>query len=79
MCLAIPALIRKIEGTMAEVEVGGVMRTISLALTPEAKINDYVLVHAGYAIGALDEEEAKESLNLLEQMAAFDEEQKGPH
>ncbi len=74
MCLAIPVLIRKIEGTRAEVEIGGVKRTISLALTPEARINDYVLVHAGYAIGTLDEEEAKESLKLLEQMAAFYEE-----
>ncbi len=71
MCLAVPVLIRKVEGMMAEVEIGGVTRTISLALTPDAKINDYVLVHAGYAIGTLDEEEAKESLKLLEQMAAF--------
>jgi hydrogenase expression/formation protein HypC len=71
MCLAIPVLIQNIEGTQAKVELGGVKRMISLMLTPEAKVGDYVLLHAGYAIGILDEEEARETLQLLEQMAAF--------
>ena len=71
MCLAIPVAIRKIEGTNAMVEIGGVMRTISLALTPEAKAGNYVLVHAGYAIGIVDEEEAQETLKLFEEMSGF--------
>jgi len=71
MCLAIPVLIQNIEGTQAKVELGGVQRMVSLMLTPEAKVGDYVLLHAGYAIGIVDEEEAKETLHLLEQMAAF--------
>ena len=71
MCLAVPVLIQNIEDTRAVVELGGVKRTISLMLTPEARVGNYVLVHAGYAIGILDEEEAKETLHLLEEMAAF--------
>jgi hydrogenase expression/formation protein HypC len=71
MCLAVPVLIQTVEGAQAVVELGGVKRTISLMLTPEAEVGNYVLVHAGYAIGIVDEEEAKETLHLLEEMAAF--------
>ena len=71
MCLAVPVIIQNIEGTQGTVELGGVKRTISLMLTPEASVGNYVLVHAGYAIGIVDEEEAKESLHLLEEMATF--------
>jgi hydrogenase expression/formation protein HypC len=69
MCLAIPARITAVFDQQAEVEVGGVVRTIGLWLTPEAKIGDYVYVHAGYAISVVDEEEAQESLRLLRQLA----------
>ena len=69
MCLAIPALITSIEGTTAQAEIGGVERAISLALTPEARVGDYVLVHTGFAIGVIDEEEARETLQLLEELA----------
>ncbi len=69
MCLAVPVRIQNIEGTQAMVELGGVRRRISLVLTPEAGVGNYVLVHAGYAIGVVDEEEAKETLHLLEEMA----------
>ena len=68
MCLAIPALIKSIDGQQARVEIGGVERTISLALTPEARVGDYVIVHTGFAIGVLDEQEAQETLNLFAQM-----------
>ncbi|MBN1643837.1 MAG: HypC/HybG/HupF family hydrogenase formation chaperone [Dehalococcoidales bacterium] len=68
MCLAIPALIKKIEGKEAEVEIGGISRRISLWLTPEAKTGDYVLLHTGYAINIIDQDEAKETLKLFEQM-----------
>jgi len=71
MCLAIPVVVEKIEAGNAVVDVGGVKRTISLMLTPEARVGNYVLVHAGYAIGVVDEEEAKETLRLLEDMAEF--------
>jgi len=71
MCLAIPTLITSIEGTSARAEIGGVERTISLALTPEARVGDYVLIHTGFAIGVLDEEEAQETLRLLEELAEF--------
>ena len=69
MCLAIPALIKLIEDKEAEAEIGGISRRISLWLTPEAKVGDYVLVHTGYAINILDQEEAEETLNLLEEIA----------
>jgi hydrogenase expression/formation protein HypC len=71
MCLAIPALIKSVEGTSAAVEIAGVEREISVALTPEARVGDYVLVHTGFAIGVVDEEEAQETLRLLEELAEF--------
>ena len=71
MCLAIPTLITSIEGTTARAEIGGVERTISLALTPEARVGDYVLIHTGFAISVLDEGEAQETLRLFEELAEF--------
>jgi len=69
MCLAIPALIKSIDGDEAEVELGGVSRRASLMLTPEAKVGDYILLHAGYAINVVDQDEAEETLNMLREMA----------
>jgi hydrogenase expression/formation protein HypC len=69
MCLAIPALITSINDKEAEVEIGGISRRISLWLTPEARVGDYVLVHTGYAINVLDQEQAKETLDILRQIA----------
>jgi len=71
MCLAIPALIKSIEDKEAEAEIGGITRRISLWLTPEAKVGDYVLVHTGYAINILDQEEAGETISLLEEIAGI--------
>ena len=71
MCLAIPVLVKSIEDKEAEVEIGGITRRISLWLTPEAKVGDYVLVHTGYAINVLDQEEAEETLSLLEEIAGL--------
>jgi len=71
MCLAIPALVKSIEDKEAEVEIGGITRRISLWLTPEAKVGDYVLVHTGYAINILDEDEAEETLTLLREIAGL--------
>lgn len=69
MCLAIPAQIKSIDGFNAEVEIGGVGRTISVWLTPDAQVGDYVYVHTGYAISVVDEAEALESLRLLRELA----------
>jgi hydrogenase expression/formation protein HypC len=73
MCLAIPVLIKSIEDKEAEVEIGGVTCRISLWLTPEARVGDYALIHTGYAINILDQEEAEETLRLFEEIAEAEE------
>ncbi len=73
MCLAIPAQVKTLEANnMAEVDIMGVTRTVSLDLAPEATIGDHVLVHAGFAIQVIDEQFAKETMELIEQMDFFD-------
>ena len=71
MCIAIPAEIVEIDGQMAEVDMAGVRRRASLALTPDAQVGDYVLIHTGYAINVIDKEAAEETLRLLEEMSAL--------
>jgi hydrogenase expression/formation protein HypC len=73
MCLAVPVRVISIEGDEAETEIAGVRRQVSIALTPEVKVVDYVLLHTGYAIGIVDEAEARETLKLLEEIASFSE------
>jgi hydrogenase expression/formation protein HypC len=73
MCLAVPVRVVSIEGNEAEVEIGGVRRRVSIVLTPEAKVGDYVLLHTGYAINVVNEAEAQETLKILEEMASLDE------
>jgi len=73
MCLAIPVLIKSIENDEAEVEIGGITRRISLRLTPEARVGDYALVHTGYALNILNQEEAEETLRLFEEIAEAEE------
>ena len=68
MCLAVPVRVNRIQGVMAEVELGGVSRQVSLMLTPEAREGDYVLVHTGFAISVLDEQEAQDTLALFAEM-----------
>lgn len=68
MCLAIPTRIIEIKGTNAVVEFGGVRKEIGLQLVPDAKVGDYVLLHAGFAIQKMDEGEARETLRLLEEL-----------
>ena len=74
MCLAIPALIKTIEGFEAVVEIGGITRRISLRLTPEASVGDYVLVHTGFAISIIDRAEAEETLRTFREIAGLAEE-----
>ena len=59
MCLAFPAKVLQIEGDLATVERSGVKRSASLMLLPEAKVGDYILVHAGFAMQVVDEQEVK--------------------
>ena len=73
MCLAVPVQVVSIDGNEAEVEIGGVKRRVSIILTPEASVGDYVLLHTGYAINIIDEAEALETLKILEEMASYDE------
>ncbi len=69
MCLAIPAQVKSIDGHQAVVEIGGVTRQASIQLTPEAKVGDYVLLHTGYAINIIDQEEAEETFKLLRELS----------
>ncbi len=74
MCLAVIAKILQIDGVMAEASFGGVRRSISLQLLPEAQVGDYVLVHTGFAIAVVDPAEAEATLALLNQVRAGGEE-----
>ncbi len=73
MCLAVPGKIMSIEGTdpvfrTGRVSFGGVLKEVNLAYVPEARIGDHVLVHVGFAISIIDEEEAREVFEYLRQM-----------
>ncbi len=68
MCLAVPALVKSIQGTEAEVDISGVSRQASIYLTPEVRVGDYVLLHAGFSIKVVDQREAEETLKLLRQL-----------
>lgn len=69
MCLAIPALVKSIDGHQAVVDIDGVTREVSIVLTPEARVGDYILLHTGYAINVIDTVEAEETLKLLRQIS----------
>lgn len=72
MCLGIPGKILDFFDTrglrMAKVEFGGIVREACLQYLPEAKVGDYVVVHVGFAISKIDEEEAARTYQLLEEM-----------
>lgn len=68
MCLAIPARVMSVKGDKAQVDFGeGVLRDVNVTLV-DAKVGEYVLVHAGYAIQKMDEKEAKETLALWDEI-----------
>ena len=71
MCLAIPSKIVKIEDNVATIDVDGVKREASLLLVDNTRIGDYVIVHAGFAINKINEEDALESLKLLKEAASL--------
>jgi len=79
MCLAVPGKVLSVESAdpafrSAYVDFCGIRRNVSLALTPEVVVGDYVLVHVGFALTRVDEEEAKRTFSYLEQIGALKEE-----
>lgn len=69
MCLAIPAKIISKNGDIAVVSVSGVRREVSLMFCPNAKIGDYIIMHAGFAIQLLDKKDAEDTLQMLSDIA----------
>ncbi len=78
MCLAVPGKIVEItedEGLkMAKVDFGGIFREACLDYVPEAKVGEYCVIHVGFAISLLSEQEAQETIDLLKQISSFEEE-----
>ena len=68
LCLAFPAKVIEIKDSLAKVELSGVTRDVSLMLLPEAKLGDYVLVHAGFAMQIVQKQEVDEMLALFDEM-----------
>ncbi len=78
MCLAVPGRIEKMfqkDGLkMARVDFGGVIREVCLDYVPEAKVGDYCIIHVGFAISLLSEQEAQETLAMLKDISNLEEE-----
>ncbi len=68
MCLSIPAKILSVEGNMARASVGGAVVNTSLHLVDNVKPGDYVLIHTGFALQKISEEEALETIAMIEEM-----------
>jgi hydrogenase expression/formation protein HypC len=77
MCLGVPGKIIEIYQTgdlpMGVIDFGGTTREVCLAYVPEARIGDYALIHVGFALNLLSEEEAQETLKLLNEILEFEE------
>ncbi len=78
MCLGVPGRVIEVyeqDGIqMGRIDFGGIVKEICLAYVPEATVGEYVIVHAGFAISRLNEQEAQETLALLQQMGTLEEE-----
>ncbi len=78
MCLAVPGKVEEIyhaDGTrMGRVNFGGVVKEVCLAYVPQVKVNDYVIVHVGFAISRLDEQSALQTLRTFEELGLLEEE-----
>ena len=79
MCLAIPGKIKSITGSESDVlnlkgkvDFGGILKEVSLAYVPEAKVGDYVIVHVGFALSLIDQEEALKVFEYLKQMGELE-------
>ncbi len=68
MCLSVPGKIIEKKGMSAEVDVGGTIRKISLKFVPDVAVGEYVLVHTGFAMQVVDEQEANEMMRLLKEL-----------
>ena len=68
MCLAIPGKVISIDGNTAMVDYGGVRKKASLLVLPEVKVGDMIMVHAGFAIAKVSEQEAQETIDALEML-----------
>ncbi len=84
MCLSIPGKLIEITSQlddtfrMGKVSFDGVIKEVSLTLVPEARVDDYVMVHVGAAIGVVDEDEAQKTFNLLRQLGELDDLEDSP-
>ncbi len=72
MCLAVIGKVVSMNGDEGVIELSGVRREIMLSLVPEVKVGDYVMLHAGFAIQIIDEEDARESIRLINEMLNTD-------
>jgi hydrogenase expression/formation protein HypC len=83
MCLAVPGVITHIDDTgdpltrVGKVNFGGIQKDINLAYVPEAKVGDYVIVHVGFALQVLDQEEANQVFEYLREMGELDDLHRG--
>lgn len=68
MCLGIPMKVTKIKAQLGWVKTGGLTRQVNVQMVPDVKVGDYVIVHAGFAIQKLNNQEAKETLDLLKEI-----------
>ncbi|MDD4239051.1 MAG: HypC/HybG/HupF family hydrogenase formation chaperone [Desulfotomaculaceae bacterium] len=75
MCLGVTAKVVKINGQKADVEFDGVTQTISIAMTPEVEIGEYVMLHAGFAISIIDQTQAEETMELFVEIKKMMEEE----
>jgi hydrogenase expression/formation protein HypC len=74
MCLSVPAKVISIDGEMADVSVGGALFKAGLHMVSDVKPGDYILLHAGFAIQKISDEEAAETLNLLRELKSYENE-----
>ena len=70
MCLAVPMKVVSVEGAAGTVELGGVQQAVNLTLLPDVAPGEYVIVHAGFALERLDEEEARRTIELIRELDA---------
>jgi hydrogenase expression/formation protein HypC len=73
MCLGVPGQVVRVDEnplgvTMGQVDFGGITKEVCLAYVPDVQVGEFVLVHVGFAISKMDEEEAQETLRVLEQL-----------
>jgi len=78
MCLGVPGRIIEIYErnglNMGKIDFGGVIREVCLSYVPEAQVGDYALVHVGFVLNLISEQEARETLDLLNEIASLEEE-----